>query len=167
MSIPQATYTTTLQRTLQSIQHCAALPPSKPAKERLGVQHHPIIRISPEHVVLNELHLLLRIGDVLIRNLIFEMVLTDRRSQRNRTYTPATSHLKLLEAKICSECKVTFRIWEKRDVSGKPSGNFEWTSVMGTDMKKIITLLPSTFSDLLRTEISQTMFQIWKASIQS
>ena len=119
-------------------------------------------------MLVDELHLLLRIGGVLVKNLVHEMVLADKQAHHTTGSTSTTrSPLRLLESKIGTECKVTFRIWEARDESGKPSGKYEWTSVMGTDLKKILRILPSSFSDLLRPEIQTTMCQIWKASKQT
>ena len=82
MSIPLERFKA---RSLETLKKCGAMPPSKPAKERLGSQHPPMLAIDPDHVVLDELHLLLRILDVLIRNLILEMVRLDiENNQRAR-----------------------------------------------------------------------------------
>ena len=49
------------------------------ASKRLGSQQSPVLSIEPDRIVIDELHLLLRIGDVPIRNLVFELVQTGRR----------------------------------------------------------------------------------------
>ena len=127
-------------RTLDSIKHCAQLPKSKPTSVRLGVQNPPILNIEPDHVVADELHLLLRI-DVLLRNLVYEIVTTNRK-------TPSTPSLTDLQ-KAIHECRVTFRVWEHRDTDGKCSGKYEWTSLMGIDMKTVLRLLPSKFQAII------------------
>ena len=158
MSIPETKVNSTMCRSVKTLQECASLPLSKPANKRLGTQHYPIITISPQKIVLDELHLMLRIGDVLIRNLVHEMVVSDKRGERlGRTHT----YLDQLQATICNECKVTFRVWEKRDPDGKPSGKYDWTSMMGGDLKKVLKLLPSHFKDLLRPGIQAKTQQIW------
>ena len=153
MTIPSSVYTTTNVRTQESIKACASLSKSKPAKERLGVLHPSIITIDINHVVADELHLFLRIGDVLIRNLIFEMVASGRKEKQQ--------YLSNLEGCI-RECGVGFNVWEVRDASGKPSGKYDWTSLRGDDMKKVIKRLPSKFSSLLKPELQETMGRTWK-----
>ena len=87
MSIPLECYTSSnMKRTLASLKKCASLPKSRPASQRLGVQHRPILSLEPESVLIDELHLLLRVGDVLIRNLVWEIVDANRRS--THTITP-------------------------------------------------------------------------------
>ena len=46
---------------------------SSPASKRLRSQHAPVLNIEPNNVVA------LRVGDVLIRNLVFEIVKTGRK----------------------------------------------------------------------------------------
>ena len=160
MSKPPEEYSVKKARTLEAIRRCAQLPKSRPVHERLGVLHPPLLNIDPDHVVPDELHLLLRIGDVLVRNLIFEMVMADKRMRGSRQ--TFVSHLKQLES-AAHECGVTFRVWEKRDADGKPTGRYDWTSLMGSDVKKILRLLPSKFPELISDAHTQATFSnIWK-----
>jgi len=55
------------------------------AMDKFGVVNLPLLNIPLDHIALDELHLLLRITDVLLRNIIM-MVKFDRSS-------PATNHL--------------------------------------------------------------------------
>ena len=145
------------KRTLSSIKKCSKLPKSRPPKDRLGVC------LEPEKIVLDELHLLLRIGDVLIRNLVTEMVLADKKTKRiaGRGAQLASTNLDQLQLFVNTHCKVTFRVWEKRNPDGRPSGLYDSTSLMGSDMKKVLRLLPDRFSELLRPEIQDRMKSIW------
>lgn len=54
-------------RTLDSIRQRARLPRKSPVSKTLGVEAAPILKIPLDHVIIDELHLLLRIVDVLIR----------------------------------------------------------------------------------------------------
>jgi hypothetical protein len=158
MNFPMDHYTKKeIKRSLASIEKCALMSSSSPLHKRLGVQNTPIFAIEPDSVVIDELHLFMRIFDVLIRNLIYELINRDRCDRRSPTDTP---YIKKLEATI-SESGVTFRVWEKRDASGKPSGIYDWTSLKGSDMKKVLRSLPSHFTSLLRAEIQEVMTQIW------
>lgn len=141
-----------MKRTLDTIKNCASL---SPANKRLGVQDHPIFTIEPDNVVIDELHMFMRIVDILIRNLVLELVNMDRRNRLQ------ASKLRDLEASI-RECGVTFRVWEKRDANGKPSNTYDWTSLKGSDMKKVLRTLPSHFPTLLRDEIRDKTANIWK-----
>ena len=89
------------------------------ASKRLGSQHSPVLNIEPDNVIIDELHLFLRIGDVFIRNLVFELVQTGRKSS-----TAIATHLTALLSSA-RECGVTFHAWECRDPYGKPSGKYD------------------------------------------
>ena len=155
MDIPLKTYTTEKKRTLKSIQDCAALPPSRPAKDRLGSQNKPILHVEPDKIVIDKLHLLLRIGDILVRNIVHEVIHADKLANRHSARSAQkNTNMNQLLLFINMYCKVNFRVWEKRDQSGRPSGKYEWTSLMGSDMKKVLSLLPDKFPEL----------KIWKVS---
>ena len=165
MSIPIHAYTTEKKRTLKTIQECAILPRHRPANQRLGVQNKPIIHIEPDNVVIDELHLLLRIGDILVRNIVHEMVNADKIASRSYAQTAqSNTNMQQLLLFINTHCKVTFRVWEKRDPNGRPSGAYDWTSIMGSDMKKVLSLLPSKFRELLRPEIQEITMKVWNVS---
>ena len=70
------------------LKKCSEMPPSKPAKDRLGSQHAPLLKVDPDHVILDELHLLLRVTDILIRNLVFEMARLDLQDKQRGNTTP-------------------------------------------------------------------------------
>ena len=153
MSLPADHYTSgSMKRTLSTLKDCAKLSPSSPASKR----HAPVLNIEPDNVVIDELHLLLRVGDVLIRNLVFEIVQTGRKG------TNTIPNLLTALSSSARQCGVTFRVWECRDPYGKPSGKYDFTSIMGQDMKKLLSQLPLHFNALLRTEISDTMAKLWK-----
>lgn len=73
-------------RTLSSIVDCSK--PSSNAKpksvdERLGLKHHPLILIEPDDdVVIDILHLMLRVTDILERNIMIACVHQDRLTRR-------------------------------------------------------------------------------------
>ena len=147
-------------RSLESLKKCAALPPSKPAKVRLGSQHPPLLAIDPDHIVLDELHLLLRILDVLIRNLILEMVRLDIENNQ-RAGGSSGSHLEKLVGTI-RDCRISFSVWEKKDADRKPTGVYDWTSLTGADKKKLLSTLPDKLPGILPSDISPIVVQIWK-----
>ena len=109
------------------------------------------------HIVLDELHLLLRILDVLIRNLILEMVRLDIQSNQ-RAGASSASHLERLVSTI-RDCRISFSVWEK-DADRKPTGVHDWTSLTGAD-KKLLSTLPEKLPGILPSDISPTVVHIW------
>ncbi len=67
MSVDEKEYTQKRARTLKSMQENG-----KKAKQgchkHYGNIQSPLLKIEPTHIVLDELHLLLRVGDILFRN---------------------------------------------------------------------------------------------------
>ena len=78
-----------------------------------GVQYPPLLNIPISNIILDELHLLLRVFDVLLRNLIHMCVWTER--------VKKTSSLSTLVEYIRA-CGVTFNIWQDKDGKGNTSG---------------------------------------------
>ena len=103
-------YTEKKAQTLQKMQDLSACSYSSCARH-LGCVLPPLINIPLDCVVLNELHLLLRIMDVLIRNLV---LYADSEDHRQKAHHGVESlHLKKLEQTIRS-CGVCFQIWQNR-----------------------------------------------------
>ena len=87
-------------------------------------------------MILDELHLLLGIMDVLIQNLVAEAVHWDHEDNFNKKRKDQKStHLDNLKNTIRS-CGITFEIWEKCNADRKGSGQYDFTSILGTDKKK-------------------------------
>ena len=101
-------------RSIQSLNRHATL---HAATEKFGVKNPPLLNIALDHVLLDELHLLLCITDVLLRNIIMMMVKFDRNG-------PSTNHLQSL-VKAVRECGISFSVWETKEenaASGKVGG---------------------------------------------
>ena len=62
-----------MRRTLEEIKQCA----SKSKGENYCCVHQPLINIPLDHIILDELHLMLRVTDVLINNLIEDVMQWD------------------------------------------------------------------------------------------
>ena len=57
---------------------------------------------------------------------------------------------------------MTFSIWQKKNADGKTSGVYDWTSLMGHEVKLLLTNLPDKLQDVLKPETSKIVTQIWK-----
>jgi len=55
-------------------------------------------------------------------------------------------------------------VWEKTNADSKGSGSYEWTSLMGSDKKKLLHLLPSQLEsrDILCPETKETVVKLWR-----
>lgn len=121
-----------LKRTLKEMSELAQ---KKNAKEKYCCEHKPLISIEMDHVILDELHLLLRILDVLIENLIRDALQWDQKDNWDKKRGAQKNiHLNELQKTVRS-CGVSFDIWEKTNADGKGSGQYDFTSLLGSDKK--------------------------------
>ena len=59
---------------------------------------------------------------------------------------------------------VTFNIWEKKNADGGGSSIHDWTSLLGSDKRKLMNNLPAQLeqNDILIPERKGTVIKIWK-----
>ena len=108
MSVSKEMYIQTdhKDRTLETLKKCSQYPPSAATDKRLGSIESPLLDIEIDHVVPDELHLLLRVTDILIRNLIFYMKKLDVKARSGN------QHVNNLVTKV--------RVWNQlSDMGGK------------------------------------------------
>lgn len=86
-------------RTSQSMQRCLV-------KHSMGVVNPPLVEFEIEDIIVDELHLMLRISDILIRNIIFAMIYCDikTRSKTNTTYRQITECNQIMWNYISGRC---------------------------------------------------------------
>ena len=87
----------------------------------------PLLKIPIDHYVIDELHLFLRIFDVLMSSIISLAVLMDRTARDG-----SRQHLDDLTTAIRS-CGITFNMWKEQ---GKDK--LKWTSLTGDGRKKVM-----------------------------
>ena len=94
-----------------------------------GCIHPPLLHIDHEHVVVDELHLLMRRTDVLFRNVVEDAVRLDKKENFDkRSNSVKNRHRSELVHSIQS-CGIHFRIWKgrKNDGFGDSFKNIAWT----------------------------------------
>lgn len=99
--------------------------------------------------------------DILERNLIQSTLARDKKAELLNTNLEKG----IYQHKLCSaikKCGVSFNIWQKPDENGNSTDKYDWTSLMGTDKKKVLEKLPDTFPDFLPPDTVDTVTQIWK-----
>ena len=96
-------HTRGMQRTSQNLKEDVV-------KNDIGVRAQPLVSIEPEHIIIDELYLLLRICDKLLRNLILN---TKTLNDKNAVHCEKSDFLGQHTEKIRG-CGVSCYIWTKR-----------------------------------------------------
>ena len=162
MSVDEEVYCQEKARSLSSLksdsQHS-----TRHCSKHLGCIHPPLLNIELDHVVVDELHLMLRVGDVLLRNLI---LYADSRDHACREHQGEdANHLRQLEQAIRS-CGVSFQIWQKREPTGKPiPGSYDWTALTGKHKLQVLKMLPEKMSLLLPDTIFPRIAALWRVGV--
>ena len=121
-------------RTLATIHQDAAM-------QQNGCRFQPLLSIETDHIIPDELHLLLRIMDVLLRNVINTAIGSDNYNTRGRGSEDIFKGPMLMKLiKAINDCGVKFTLIKKE-------GKLEWTSLVGPDKLKVLKKLPKFFHD--------------------
>ncbi|XP_048584929.1 uncharacterized protein LOC116603099 [Nematostella vectensis] len=147
-----------LRRTLQDIIECG----KRTKGENYCCVNKPLFNIEPDHILIDELHLMLRVTDILIDNAIEDAMQWDEKEKiSKRSNKGSTSHLSQLVQTIRS-CGVSFQVWEKLNADGRGSGTYDFTSLMGSDRKKLLKKLPEKLIGVLQPSTAARVAEIWK-----
>ena len=120
-----------------------------------GYIRQRLINIDLDHIIPDELHLLLRITDRLIENLISGAIAND-----NVSNILEGTMLKNLVQEIRS-CGVTFNIFAKSRT------NTEFTSLTGSDRKKLLKFLPPKIQNCQPAKYGKEVAILWEVSKQT
>ncbi|VDI14468.1 Hypothetical predicted protein [Mytilus galloprovincialis] len=122
-------------------------------KPNYGVKHLPLMTIEPVHIIPDELHLFMRIFDVLMRNLIDDVIEKDDKAKlkgENGGYLDSL-------VKSIRDCGVTFSLW-----TSQGRGDLEWTSLTGNDMKRVTQKLPDKLMFVVHNDTHDDTVKLWK-----
>ncbi|KAL5469472.1 hypothetical protein EMCRGX_G030729 [Ephydatia muelleri] len=108
------------------VRHCYAV--GKSVNTRQGSIQLPLTKIPVDHFIIDELHVLCRIFDVMVDNLVALAVLMDKQARDGSQH-----HINGLAVAI-RECGVTFHMWKDLEKDGK----YKCTSLTGGGRKKVI-----------------------------
>ena len=117
----------------------------------------PLIIIPIDHVVSDELHLFLRVTDVLTRNVVLELLQWDvLEVGTTKAESGQGPHMqKLVQA--MKEIGISFAVWPSR----KAGQDLDFTSLMGPAKRKMIEKLPEKFDAILRPETCAEVKWLW------
>jgi len=79
--------------------------------KRKGCKHPPLLDLEPQQLIIDELHLLLRVGDVLLRNVILQAHALDR---EHANFSGADTGCVGALQQLVRSCGVSFAIHEVR-----------------------------------------------------
>jgi hypothetical protein len=119
-------------------------------KNDFGVRAQP-----PEHIIIDGLHLRLRICDKLLRKLILDTKTLD---DKNAVHGEKSDFLRQLTEKI-RECGVSCYIWTKKRIQGE----LDWSSLAVSDYIKLMENLPSKVCLLIHHDTHDHTVKIWSS----
>ena len=145
-----------LQRTLEEIKKLC-----KCKENNYGCINEPLLNVPLTNVIADELYLLLRITDKLLQNVIDEVLERDAVEDFNKKRgTPKGVHLTKLVHCINS-LGISFSVWNKKNADGSESQVKEFTSLLGSQKKKLLNGLPSEMNQFLYPETCETVKKMW------
>jgi len=106
------------------------------SKNQFGVKHKPLLSVDINHFVPDELHLMLRITDILLRNVINDCKNKDDNIRKDIVNSGNPVNIVNFE-NLVQSCGIVFHIW-----TSKGSNDLEWTSLSGGEKIKMLKLLP-------------------------
>ena len=124
-------------------------------ERRQGRLHAPLLNIKINNIIPDELHLLLRITDILTRNLI-NAAMTHDEKERTRIKNPLERPMIKQLLENINKCGVTFRI---RLNEGK---GFDFTSLTGGDKLKLLSKLPSYLMESQPIAFANDVKLLWE-----
>ena len=125
---------------------------SNASTKSFGSKNKPLIDIEPSKIVPDELHLLLRISDILLQNLIDDCKQLDAKFE---VLQEPSDRLKNLVLKI-NECGVKFQTWANK------AGELEWSSLTGNDYKRLFQQLPDKLFFVINNDTHDEVCNLWR-----
>lgn len=126
-----------------------------------GCINAPLIHLELDLVVPDELHLLLRITDRLLQNVIDEILERDAIEDFNKSTQPKGVLLKQF-VKGVNELGITFSVWYKKNADGSSSNVLDYTSLVGGQKKLMLNKVPSILHEYLYPGTSAIVCKIWE-----
>ena len=121
--------------------------------KKFGSKHRPLINLEPNKIVPDELHLFLRINDILLQNLLDDCRQQDAKAAVLRQKPECVQRL----VKQINECGVNFNIW-----TDKQSGTEQYTSLTGCDFRKLGSELPNKLCFIINHDTHDDTVFLWR-----
>ena len=106
--------------------------------------------------------ILLNYIDILTKSLVNEALEWDVKENVDKAPKDRESkHLTDLLTTI-RELGISFNVWEKKNADGKASNIHDFTSLMGSDKKRLLKYLPDKLDQVIKPNNSASVIQIWR-----
>ena len=115
-----------------------------------------IIEIEPRKDVPDELHLFLRIDEILMGNLLDDCRQLDNKAE---VLKQKSDHVDRLVRTI-NDCGVKFNVWTEK------SGNSQTISLTGGDYKKLVKCLPDKLLFMINNETHDEVVFLWRELVE-
>ena len=157
MSADAAVYIVTKARSLKDMKTLAAKG-YRTYTKHLGCVQQPLFDIHLDCIILDELHLLLKVRD-LLRNFILQV---DSMGHKKKEHEgEESSGIRKLEEAVRS-CGVSFQIQQNREPTGKPiPGSYD---LSGKFKLQVMMKLPAKFDTILPDSLGAQVAQLWNVS---
>ena len=157
MSVSKDQYTGSNMRTLDKMKMCEK---QKGVESKKGCVRLPVIEVEPKDCVVDELHLFLRITDILFNNVFARLHATlDLKSKLHGTI--ADDHVCRATYKI-RKMGISFSVWLSQEGNGKQSrSGLELTPLNRNEKRKVLKNLPEFFDEFLKAEQSAQLAKLW------
>ena len=129
-----------LKRTLENIKKQCQCKSSN-----YGCINPALINIDLDHVLADELHLLLRVTDRMLQNVVDEILEKDAIEDFNKPKGQPKGVLLKKFVDDVNSLGVTFFVWYKKNEDGSRSNVLEYTSLVGAQKKLLLMKHPSMF----------------------
>ena len=131
------------------------------SKGNYGCINEPLLNIPLDNAIADELHLFLRITDKLLQNIIDEVLERDAIEDFNKSRgRPKEVYLAKLVKNI-NDLGISFAAWNKKNADGSESNIKEFTSLLGSQKKKLLKGISSRFNEFLYPDICDTVKKVW------
>ena len=133
-------------------------------------ERKPLLNVELNHIIPDELHLMLRITDVLIEALISTVIAYDRQEhQRQQIHSRHRTQARRVAFKVLqgamlqnlitviNTCGVQFHVWQD-----KGDESLSWTSLMGGDKLKLLKGLPDKLESCHPADMVSDVMSLWK-----
>ena len=123
----------------------------------MGCKNSPLLNFAISDIIIDELHLMLRVTDILLRNLIWAMIYMDMRNKGESNLNKIVNEIRScgLTFKVNNNYtynvinvpKLKLKVWKAKE--GRSMESYDWTSLWGNDKKKVLKRLPPKIPPLL------------------
>ena len=122
-----------------------------------GCQYQPLLSIETDHIIPDELHLLLRVMDILLRNVINSAIGSDNHHTHGHGSDDVTKGPMITKLiKAINDCGVRFALIKRS------KGKLDWISLVAPDKLEVLKKLPEFFQDCQPPDIADTVKRLRK-----